>query len=201
MAIKGERLPPPPPDLLLRRLPLKRIEGAAYRIHLGDHNPLYFGRSGMGRFDDPLGQYGVLYAGLTPEGAFAEVFLRNLALMLIAEADVRKRSISAIEMHDLKCVDLSGPGVRTLSCDNRISTEKPYDTARLWSRALHDHPAKADGIIYRSRHNPQLKCLALYDRCRGRLSPEGSEPLMEGKWLAWTIRQISRYRLSLEPDL
>ena len=108
MAIKGERLPLPPPDLLLRRLPLKRIAGAAYRIHLGERDCLYFGRSGMGRFDDPLGQYGVLYAGLTPEGAFAEVFLRNLALMLIAEADVRKRSISAIEMHDLKCVDLSG---------------------------------------------------------------------------------------------
>jgi hypothetical protein len=38
----------------------------------------------------------VLYAATRPEAAFAEVFLRQLSLMLIRELDLHERSISEI---------------------------------------------------------------------------------------------------------
>src|SRR6478735_5682570 len=41
---------------------------------LRDHDPLFFGRSGLNRFDAPAGEYGVLYAGESVECAFIETF-------------------------------------------------------------------------------------------------------------------------------
>src|SRR5574341_1436464 len=93
MAAKpGAGLPPPPADLALRRLPLKLVKGPAFRIHRANRDCLYFGENASERFDDPLSRYGVCYAALQPEAAFAEVFLRRLSLMLIAELDLQQRA-------------------------------------------------------------------------------------------------------------
>jgi hypothetical protein len=200
MAVRAAtRLPPPPIDLDSRRLPLKRLQNLIYRIHRPDFPCLYFGKNSSGRFDDPLGQYGVLYGALQPEGAFVEVFLRRLSLMLIRESDLKERILSSIACKTIQCVDWTGAGLRKVSCDNRISTEKPYGTAALWSRAFFTHPQKPDGIIYRSRHNPQFKCVALFDRVRPKLSLKSSEPLMTGTRRDWTINQVAKYGLAIEP--
>jgi hypothetical protein len=200
MAVKPSgKLPGPPPDLARRELPLQRVDGSVFRIHRTTFNCLYFGKKQSERFDDPLGQYGVLYAALQPEAAFAEVFLRHLSLMLIPESSIHERSISELHVVGIRCVDLSGAGLRRVSCDNRIATEKPYPTVWQWSRALFTHPQEPDGLIYRSRHNPQFKCLALFDRCETRVTLKGSEPLMSGSRRAWTVKQIARYDMSLEP--
>ena len=37
-------------------------------------NPIFFGRTRQNRFDDPLGEFGVLYAAEDAYGAFAETF-------------------------------------------------------------------------------------------------------------------------------
>jgi len=202
MAVKpATGLPAPPPDLDRRKLPLKFLKRPLFRMHLTSRNCLHFGRKSSGRFDDPLGKYGVLYVALQPEAAFAEVFLRRLSLPLIRELDLQERSISEIVCHRLRCVDLTGVGLRRVSCDNRIATEKPYHTVGQWSRALFLHPQQPDGIIYRSRHNPQFKCLALFDRCQSRLKVRTREGLMSGMRRAWTIGQVDRYKLALEPIL
>src|SRR6266705_4574000 len=75
--IRG-KLPPPPADLAARHLPLSRVSGPLYRVHRLDVSGLFFGKTGRSRFDDPLKQFGVLYAALKPEAAFAEVLLRQL---------------------------------------------------------------------------------------------------------------------------
>lgn len=170
-----------------------------FRIHHSAHACLFFSKNGTGRFDDPLGKYGVLYAALRPEAAFAEVFLRQLSQWLILESDLDARILSEISCRSVDCVDLTASGLRQLSCDNRIATEKPYRTTGLWSRAFFKHPQKPAGIIYLSRHNPQFKCVALFDNCLDQLSVKRSEPLMQGKRRTWTTEQITKYNLALQP--
>jgi hypothetical protein len=190
-------LPPPPADFSTRKLPLATVKGSLYRIHRTEHHWRYFGKNASERFDDPLKQYGVLYVSTRPDAAFAEVFLRALSLMVIDEADLRVRSLATFAANSLQCVDLTGSGLRKLSCDNRISTEKPYATVGLWSRALYTHPQQPDGIIYRSRHNPRFRCLALFERCAAKLSAGSSEELMGLTRRSWTSDQLDRYDLSV----
>jgi hypothetical protein len=192
-------LPPPPPDLDRRKLSLKLLKGSLFRVHLTAREPVYFGKTKSERFDDPLSQFGVLYAALDPQAAFAEVFLRQLSLMLIRELDLQERSLAEIVCRRVQCVDLTGNGLRRMSCDNRIATEKPYTVTQQWSRALFAHPQKPDGLIYRSRHNPQFKCVALFDRCQSRIVLNQSHGLMLGVRRRWTISQIAKYRLAIEP--
>ena len=194
----GARLPPPPEDIASRSLPVRRIR-VLYRIHRSAQPCLHFSKSGDGRFDDPRGKYGVLYAALKPEAAFAEVFLRQLSQMLILETDLEQRALSEIACKPVDCVDLTGAGLRRLSCDNRVATEKPYRTPGLWSRAIFEHPQQPGGIIYLSRHNPRLKCAAIFDPCTRHLRVTSTEPLLCGIRRAWTIDQISKYHLALQP--
>lgn len=194
-------LPPPPSDLDRRKLPLKLLNRPVFRIHRSDRDGLHFGKNSSQRFDDPLGKFGVLYAAMEPEGAFAEVFLRQLSLMLIREQDVQERSLAEIAGRRLQCVDFTGAGLRRLSCDNRIATEHPYQTVGRWSRALYDHPQHADGILYRSRHNPRFRCLALFDRCRSKLTLSSTEGLLASAQRKWTLAQVEQYQLALEPAL
>jgi len=193
----SSRLPPPPADLDTRKLPLVTISGDLFRIHPTIHHWRYFGRKKSERFDDPQGVFGVLYGSTTADAAFAEVFLRKLASMSVAQADLQSRAVSTFYAKPLKCVELTGSGLRKLSCDNRISTEKPYLTTQLWSRALFLHPQQPDGLVYRSRHNPRFRCLALFDRCDVKLTDGHSEPLMDPPRRAWCSVLLDRYALAM----
>jgi hypothetical protein len=193
------RLPQPPPDLASRTLPIKRISGLLFRTHRSTQACLHFGKNGDCRFDDPLRKYGVLYAALKSDAAFAEVFLRQLSSMLISESDLLGRSLAEMRCQSIACVDLTGPGLHQLSCDNRISTEKPYGTVGRWSRAIFEHPQQPDGIIYLSRHNPRFKCLALFDRCHRHLKLKATDGLMSSGKRPWTAGQITKYKLAVQP--
>lgn len=198
-ARSGTGLPPPPADLAQRSLPLKLLKGPLFRIHRLDRDCLHFGKHASQRFDDPRSQYGVLYAALQPDAAFAEAFLRQLSLMLIAEMDLAERALGELTGSPLHCVDLSAAGLRRVSCDNRIATEKPYPATQAWSRAFFNHPQQPDGIIYRSRHNPKFHCVALFDRCRSRVHLLRSAALMSSARRAWTVAQVKKYDLAIEP--
>ena len=117
---QGELLAPPA-DLDQRTLPIKLVSGSIFRIHRTSLDGLFFGKNESERFDDPFGQYGVLYAALQPEAALAEVFLRQLSLMLVQEISLQERSITEIHVNRLQCVDISGSGLRRVSCDNPVS--------------------------------------------------------------------------------
>src|SRR5690349_14122319 len=107
MGAEQGKLPLPPADLATRKLPLTRIKGPIFRVHRATLGALYFGKSGMSRFDDPLGKYGVLYAALKAEAAFAEVFLRQLSRMLIEEEALAQRALSEIALKSVSCVNLT----------------------------------------------------------------------------------------------
>jgi hypothetical protein len=124
-AKRGDKLPPPPANLSTSDLPVTFVKGPIYRIFRNSRNWDYFGKGNSERFDDPAMKFGVLYAAVQPDAAFAEVFLRKLSSMVVAEQDLVERSLVTIPTRPLRRVDLLREGLRTISCDSRISTEKP----------------------------------------------------------------------------
>jgi hypothetical protein len=191
------RLPAPPGDLASRELPLTRVSGPLYRVHRASCSALYFGKSGLSRFDDPQKQFGVLYASLKPEAAFVEAVLRQIDQVLVWEKALAERALSMINMTPISCVNLTAHGLRRLSCDNRIADELPYRMPGLWSRAFFEHPQKPSGILYRSRHNPQLTCIAVFSRAERQFKVAQTRGLLDPGLRGWTGKLLSRYRLLL----
>jgi hypothetical protein len=55
-------------------LPLVSTAGPWFRIHRIENDPLYFGRAGSNRFDDPAAEFEVLYAAVDEYGSLIETF-------------------------------------------------------------------------------------------------------------------------------
>jgi len=66
--------PEPPSDLHARALPVVTTGAVSFELTFAPIAPFYFGRTGRNRFDDPLGEYAVLYAARDAFGAFIETF-------------------------------------------------------------------------------------------------------------------------------
>lgn len=62
---------------------------------------------------------------------------------------------------------------------------------------LHDHPDVPDGIRYRSRHDPSLVCLAIFDRASERLLAERSGSLVEPRNVRLLSAILDRYDFGL----
>lgn len=138
------------------------------RIHRTAHPPIFFspgqGKQPLGRFDSAAGRFGVLYMAFDLAGAFVETVLRNPQRRLVAKADIESRSLSVLACsRALRLVELHGPGLQRLGLDNAITTG-PYAMPGLWADALYGHPDRPDGICYASRHDPDLRCMALFER-------------------------------------
>jgi len=69
----------------------------------------------------------------------------------------------------------------------------------LWSRAFFEHTQKPAGILYRSRHNPQLTCVAVFSSFAKHLRLDKTTELLAPALRAWTAKELRRYRLLLLP--
>ena len=129
----------------------------------------------MYRFDDPKGEYGVLYAAETERGAFVETFLRELPTRVVSITNLRERRLSSLRvLRKLRLVSAHGAGLVQLGTTAalaaaRIETPgiepwKMYEHSQAWSRALYEHPSAPDGISFKSSHDDRLLCFALFDR-------------------------------------
>jgi hypothetical protein len=161
---------PPPDDVASLPLPIRECPGGAIfnRVHRTRHGAIFFspgkGNPPAGRFDSATGAFGVLYGAETLAGAFIETVLRNPARRLIGMAEIESRSVAVIRTSRItRFVDLRGDGLQQLGLDGSIFTG-PYENCGLWADALFRHPARPDGIVYRSRHDPAYTCLALFER-------------------------------------
>ncbi len=165
MPLRGEEdLPPPPTDLDSRELPIAEESGPWVRMHRTEHHPIFFGKTGEGRFDDPLREYGVLYAAEDTFGAFLESFGRAPGRNVVSRQALARRPLSRIEpSRALRLADISGGGLAKIGATAAISSGF-YEKAQGWSRALHDHPAAPDGIRYRLKHDPSRLGVAIFDR-------------------------------------
>jgi hypothetical protein len=123
-------------------LPITRPRGPWYRIHAATYTARYFGRRGDNRFDDPLGEFGVLYVGKTLECAFIETLARardpdGLIRFEFTLDDLAAKGLARIRPRcPLRLVRLSGAdGPAALGIDGRLFTGD-YAVAQAWSRAL-----------------------------------------------------------------
>lgn len=156
--------PAPPEDFHARSLPVNLLEGSFARLHQTRYDPLYFGKSNSNRFNASAEEFGVLYVGLDEYCAFIETFGSETGVRLVAEAELKQRSISAIAVANrLRVVDLTGDGLAKIGADNRLC-DGAYAISQTWSLAIWNHPEQVDGILYRSRHDPARFGAAIYDR-------------------------------------
>ena len=189
MASKG---PPPPPAHLERTgLPLATVDPTdLLRLFPLARAPLHFRVAKKGqkayRFDAPDGEFGVMYAAFSLEVCFAETLLRTRAYRrpadqptLIDESELCSRGIAQLAGERLMLADLTGSGLVRLHVDGSISTTPRYNIPRQGARALWKHPRRVDGIRYVSRFMNSQLAVALFDRCREKLSVHDASPLVE----------------------
>ncbi len=161
--------------------------------------PIFFG-PGAGepptyRFDSLSGCFGVLYVGLSLEVAVVETLLRNPARKMVSFPTIAERASCELQSNrDLRLVDLHGPGLQRVGCDNAISTG-PYDPCGAWADALWAHPDAPDGIAFQSRHDPSQISLALFSRPGLHLVAAPSVPL--GDQLPFVANILARYGKSV----
>lgn len=162
-----------PKPALPKRLPVRTVRAGTHwrRIHTQGRNALWFGpRSGhlpLHRFDDPAGQFRVCYLGTNFEVCFAETFLRNPPVRLLALDDLSARNIATVELRrDLRLAPVHGSNLARLGATAELASGGDYEISQLWSRALWEHDDQPDGILYRSRHDDSSFCVALYDRAK-----------------------------------
>jgi hypothetical protein len=143
--------------------------GILYRHHQKIHDPVYFGKRGDYRFDDPecpnMGCFGVLNAGADPECCLLESCGPTTGVPAVSISYLDVRAISRMELTGpLRFVDLvSDGGLASIGADGRLATGS-YTIAQKWSAALRKHRCKPDGIRYRSRHAPERTAYAIYER-------------------------------------
>lgn len=160
------------PATLPARLPIAVFAPGKtwHRIHRSSDPPLHFGpppgSPPLNRFDAPAGEYRVLYLGLSLSAAFVETLVRNPAIPFVERSEVETRSASLLaNVDEIRLVDLRGAGLSRIGADGRIATG-PYEASRRWALALWRHGDRADGLLYRSRHDPKHFCAVVFDRRR-----------------------------------
>lgn len=160
-------VPLPPRDLNSRSLPLEEVAAgeAIYRVHATVNHPKFFATSTRDRFNSPDGSYGALYSGLLPEVAFAETLLRGGHF--VAFAEIERRSLCEFRaVRPLRLVQLYGPRLNIINATAGVTSGPDYSVSQTWSQAIYNHPASADGILYRATHDNDQFALMLFDRAR-----------------------------------
>jgi hypothetical protein len=184
--------PDPPADLATRSLPLLTTTQPWFRIYRLHHTPLYFGKSGDGRFDLPGKESGVLYVAADEAGAFIETLGHVTGTRVITVSALHSRAVAEIHVQTpLRLVDLTGPGLAHIGADERLCSGE-YTMAQRWSLALFRHPQKPDGLCYRSRHDPGRLCAAIYQREARKLRVVRHVGLggQEAAWLLGTLQRL-----------
>jgi hypothetical protein len=173
--------PEPPSDFHGRTLPIVPHGGSLFRTHLDRDAPLFFGRTGRNRFDDPLGIYGVLYAARDPFGAFIETFGQETGTRTVGAGELKMRCLTEFyPAAPLSLVDLFNEGcLARVGADSRLFAGDRA-VARRWSRAIYEHPdrLKVHGILYPARPNHAHAAVALFDR-------EGLPRLEVNRTVSW----------------
>ncbi len=201
----------PPEDLSERVLPLVPYSDVAYRVYRLDQDPRYFGKSRALRFDDPLGEFGVMYAAVTPEGAFAETLLPGPGVLTrtagvgggtvpVSGAMIDARGLAQVTCASpVQCVDVSGEHLASIGADASIATG-PWRISQQWSRAFFTHPAQPDALLYRGRRDPSSLSLAVHERAGPKITVTPLGGLSEPHHAGLLAAVIRRYHVAIVPS-
>lgn len=192
---------PRPPTDLADRVPEVVIVArgtSLHRFYTERFEPIFFDRSRDGRLNAANGDYGVLYAAQSRDGAFAETFLRTPGASLIdADLLARKAYVRIEAAAELRMIKLGGPGLAILGATAEVTHGGlPYDNAQAWSEALRNHPARADGVAYYARHDDEELCYAIFDRAAKKVREVEKIINLDQDWF-WRI--ANKYRVGLAP--
>jgi hypothetical protein len=179
-------------------------DGLWYRIHRTAYGPVYYGKHCVYRFDDPDRVFGVLYMASRDYGAFVETLGRldgDRRYPLLRD-DLASRSLAVLEaITPLVLVDVTGKGLARAGADSRLLSTLDYQIPQAWSQAIHEHPSRPDGILYRARNDQSALCVALYERAAEKILIQGdSSPLyhptnrvIRGRIARWKQRYGFRF--------
>src|SRR5260370_2111058 len=121
------------------------------RIHAKAGTAFWSGPAGgqppIHRFDDTAGRFRVCYFGTTLEVCFAETFLRNPPVRILALDDLAGRSVATVEVRrELRLVPVHGSSLARLGVTAELATGSDYAHSQLCSRVLWYHSDHPDAI-------------------------------------------------------
>ena len=126
-----------------------------WRIQRCDHaTALFWGEREAGRWNDPDGRFGVLYASESVVAAFAETFGRELmattapaAVKFLSRLELQERCVSRLwAERELRLLDFGGPALQALNLDARLlHTCDELEVCKYWARWLYGAPEQPDG--------------------------------------------------------
>jgi len=172
---------PRPPDHF--DLSPKLVESTGTRIFYR-FNPagykacLYFSKKNAYRFDDPDKRFGVFYAAVQPDAAFAETYGHDMSELpndlhkIVSEHELEQRHVFMLGIKALRLAMFCGEGLPVLNLDGNICTMPDYEIPQHWAQWTYRHPNQYDGILYYSRHLPSIDCIALFERAKGKVVSE-----------------------------
>jgi len=184
-------------DLDLATIPAGEVYQRIFLSRFPD--PLGFGKT-PSRFSDPrrriaANRFGVLYLGSSLKVCFLEATLRDrrngqVGDYPIEEVELRERVVAHITpTRPLTLVDLRHDGPVRMGIPTDVVRASSQTLSRGWSLALHDHPAKVDGIIYPSRLNDEVN-LAIYERAVPALRSVHKSPLILAPGFASVLNDL-----------
>lgn len=184
-------------DLDLATIPAGQVFQRIFPSRYPD--PLGFGKT-PSRFSDPrrripANRFGVLYLGSSLKVCFLEAMLRDrrngqVGDYPIEEAELSARVVAHIApSRPLKLVDLRHDGPVRMGIPTDVVRASAHTLSRVWSAALHDHPAKVDGIIYPSRLNDEVN-LAVFERAVPALRAAQTSPLIMALGFASVLNDL-----------
>ena len=166
MTDKPGEHPEPPADLATRSPLLYALEEGTviYRLYRADRDPIFFGKTGVNRFDAPDGSYGVMYAGEDEYCCFIETCGQVTGVPSVSGAYLDQRNLAEITVtQPMSLVDLAASaGLARIGADGRLM-DGSHAIAQRWSAALRKHPANPAGIVYRARHDPAKLAFAIFE--------------------------------------
>jgi len=181
-----------------------RAGGTLHRAHAVGAGVIFFGpgkgRAPRYRFDSPDGSYGVCYLGLSEEAAFVEgVVHQPLPRRVLSEASLSARAIAIARIEEnIRAVRLYGRYLIGNGSDAAVVHGDDYQgRSQPWSRAIHEHRDRVDGIIYTARHDDSVQALALFERAAHKIRAGSSQPLSASDLR--TLRLLDRYGIGLLP--
>jgi hypothetical protein len=132
-----------------------------FRTHGIGRSPQSPGIAGVNRFDAPDRSYNVLYLGCDAYCAFIETFGHVPRTRTVTTDVLKSKALTELtRARPLRLIDLAeSSALVRIGADARLFSGE-YDASQMWSKALHDHPMAAQGLLYPSRLDPSRRTVA-----------------------------------------
>jgi hypothetical protein len=86
-----------------------------------------------------------------------------------------------------------------MGADAELTSGRDYDLSRRWARAIHEHPRKPEGILYRARHDPARVCAGIFDRAQSLVTARRIGTLRARHHRLLLARVLDTYKFGLVP--